>query len=646
MPNHSINPEALKPGRLVRVFAVLSSLFVVVLAIAPLRPYFAEWREVQGRYNRLAEQSGAPTIPIAIQQIWKPKLGVADRCVTCHLGMGNAAPLAGDPLFQAHPPIPHDPKEFGCTVCHSGQGRATTKDAAHGFVSHWDEQLLSVEHQAAGCGACHNNLPLASRQELERGRLLVESLDCLSCHPMDKRGRGTASNLTYVGLKGYRADWHAWHLAEQARDTTGVWKASYGDIPPGDLAVIDTYLRTRVGAPRIIEAQSLAMERGCLGCHKVGGRGGDEGPALDAAGRKPVGDLKFDNVPGERTLVNYMRRHLIDPAGVVPGSQMPAQGFAPEEADLLSSYILFRRSRDLPATFLPKDRLRREMLEEKPAPLSGAQLFAAYCSACHGPRGEGRNYGSLDVRFPANGSSDFLDVAADAFIESTLKTGRPGRKMPALGAPGGSLTQEEISSLVAHLRTLQSPPPSFAAVQQAAPDRALGAQLYKADCAACHGNAGEGTPLGSPLATADNRIRGRREEAYKALIQGVSKTAMPKYSKYDAVTLRSLLDYMTGFTTVPGSRAAWRLGSGNAANGKELYLRHCAGCHGEQGAGKLGPALANSGFLKAATTEYIAATIVRGRSGTPMPAFGRDSVSYAKLTTTEVLDIAVFIRSW
>jgi len=203
---------------------------------------------------------------------------------------------------------------------------------------------------------------------------------------------------------------------------------------------------------------------------------------------------------------------------------------------------------------------------------------------------------------------------------------------------------ERKTGLVAHLRTLQPQPPSSAAVQQAASDRALGERVYKADCAACHGDVGEGTPLGSPLATVDSRIRGRREEAYKALTQGAPKTAMPKYSQYDAVTLRSLLDHMAGFATAPGSRVAWRLGSGNAANGKDLYLRNCAGCHGEQGAGKLGPALANSGFLKAATAEFIAATIVRGRSGTPMPAFGRDSVSYAKLTATEVLDITAFIR--
>ena len=42
--------------------------------------------------------------------------------------------------------------------------------------------------------------------------------------------------------------------------------------------------------------------------------------------------------------------------------------------------------------------------------------------------------------------------------------------------------------------------------------------------------------------------------------------------------------------------------------------------------------------------EYLAATIVRGRAGTPMPSFGRDSVAYMRLTAPEVLDVIAFIR--
>jgi mono/diheme cytochrome c family protein len=643
MSSPAIQPEDFKPGRVTRVFAALSVVFVAVLASAPLRPYFEEWRDTQKRYNQLAARSGSPQIPVAVQQIWKPRLGVTDRCVTCHLGMGNAAPLAADPLFRAHPPVPHDPKEFGCTVCHSGQGRATREKDAHGLVSFWDEQMLDVRHQQAGCGTCHNAVPLIARSELERGRRLVQSLDCLSCHPMDGQGRGTAKNLSNLGLTGYGADWHALHLRKRAEDKTGVWAASYGEISPPDRAAIDAFLRTRVGMPRVIEAQALALERGCLGCHKIQGRGGDEGPALDAAGRKPIGDLNFAGVPGERTLVNYMRRHLLDPAGVVPASQMPPAAGNEEEADLIATYVFFLRARELPVEFLPKDRVRREVLREPPVPMSGAQLFGAFCAGCHAPDGAGRNFGSLNVRFPAIGSADFLDVASDQFLEGSLKLGRPGRKMPALAAPGGSLSEAEAKSLVAFLRAMPRPAPSLAEVERSASDRAAGERLYRADCAACHGELGEGTPLGSPLAVRDAKARGRAA-AYKAIVEGVPGTAMPRYSRYDAASLRALLDYTASLPVVAGSRSAWKKGAGDLARGQFLYQKNCAGCHGDAGDGKLGPALANPGFQKTASEEFIAVTVARGRAGTPMPSFGRDSLNFPTLTAQEILDVAAFVR--
>jgi mono/diheme cytochrome c family protein len=644
MRQSSIRPGELNTKSLTLAFAVLSVVFVAVLASAPLRPYFAEWRDVQKRYNRLAREAGEPVIPIAIQQIWKPEIGVADRCVTCHLGMGTAAPISSDRLFRAHPPIPHEPSEFGCTVCHGGQGRATTREAAHGFVSHWDEELLEAGHTSAGCGTCHTEFPAALRRELARGLHLFESLDCMSCHRVDGRGRGSDPDLTFAGLRGYRSDWHAFHMEERARHAAGPWRESYGDIAAGDLASLDSFLRTRVGAPLIVEAQALALERGCLGCHKIGGRGGDEAPALDAAGRKPVGDLDFRGVRGEHTFANFLRQHLMDPPGIVPGSLMPPVAMSEDEANLLTSYVLFLRGRDFPASFLPRERVRRELLGEKAPRPTGEQSYIAYCSGCHGPAGEGRNYGNLDVRFPAIGHADFLDVASNEFVERTLQLGRPGRRMPALAGPGGSIDDDEMNAIVEYMRTLARRPPAFYAVQLAVSDAGLGARLYRADCVTCHGGSGEGGPLGPPLATADSRVHDRLA-TYRATAYGVPGTAMPGYSIYDARALRSLLDHMANFTRAAGSRERWVMGSGNAEAGRTLYDRNCAGCHGSGGEGATGPALKNSGFLEAATPGYIAATIVRGRSGTTMPAFGRDNPSYPRLTSVEVLDVTAFVAA-
>ena len=578
----TVRASSLNLGRLVLVFAALTVVFVAVLASAPLKPYFSEWRSVQARYNAAARAAGAPPVAIGIKQIWRPSLDVADRCISCHLGMGAAPAVAGDALFREHPPIAHDPKQFGCTVCHGGQGRATTKDAAHGFVSHWDEQMLERRDLSAGCATCHDAVPDAPRRYMTAGLRLIESLDCLACHKLDGRGRGAAPDLTAAGLRGIRADWHAGHLQRHQRRESAEWAASYGPIAPDDLAAIEVALRTRVGMPRVVEARSLAMERGCLGCHKLDGRGGDEGPPLDRVGLKPVGDLDFRNVPGPQTLTNHLRAHLLDPARVVAGSQMPALGYAPEEMDLLTTFLVSLRQRDVPIAFTPPERLRR-LLRESTAPrLTGEQLFKAYCSACHGPQGEGRNYPETGVRYPRIGSPDFLDLASDQFIATTVTVGRPGRRMPALAAPGGALTADDVRALIAYLREA-GPRPGLSGLTAGRPDLS-------------------GPTAGRP---------------------GPSGLTAGR---------PGLLGPATDLT-------------GNAANGRAIYETVCAGCHGPKGEGKVGPALANTGFQQAATPGYVAATVLRGREGTPMPRFSSNNANYPRLTDADAADVAAFVMS-
>ncbi|HKJ89160.1 MAG TPA: DUF302 domain-containing protein, partial [Gammaproteobacteria bacterium] len=54
------------------------------------------------------------------------------------------------------------------------------------------------------------------------------------------------------------------------------------------------------------------------------------------------------------------------------------------------------------------------------------------------------------------------------------------------------------------------------------------------------------------------------------------------------------------------------------------------------------PALNNSGFLAAASNAFIKATMLRGRGGTPMTAYG----GAEKLTDQEMDDLVAYIRSW
>ena len=119
-------------GDPLRAFGVVSALLLALLAIAPAKNHFSEWRHFQKGYLRLVRSRGdAITLQrhfqSGIQQIWQPDLGVTDRCMSCHVGLKEAS-LADVSLqpYRKHPVIPHTTEQFGCVMCHRGQGAATT----------------------------------------------------------------------------------------------------------------------------------------------------------------------------------------------------------------------------------------------------------------------------------------------------------------------------------------------------------------------------------------------------------------------------------------------------------------------------------------------------------------------------------------
>jgi cytochrome c oxidase cbb3-type subunit 3 len=96
--------------------------------------------------------------------------------------------------------------------------------------------------------------------------------------------------------------------------------------------------------------------------------------------------------------------------------------------------------------------------------------------------------------------------------------------------------------------------------------------------------------------------------------------------------------------------------TGDAARGSALYAEHCSACHGEDLQGGIGtgrtfsrernhrvmaPALANPGFLAAASDQFIKRVILHGRQGTAMLSFRERGLS-----ERDAEDIVVFIRGF
>ncbi len=110
----------------------------------------------------------------------------------------------------------------------------------------------------------------------------------------------------------------------------------------------------------------------------------------------------------------------------------------------------------------------------------GARLYGQHCAACHGARGGGGV--GVPLVLP-----DFLATVDDAYLERTVRLGRPGRVMPAFS----SLSEAEVRAVVGYVRGLARAAP-LKAVTVGAGDAARGARLYAGHCAACHGPDGEG----------------------------------------------------------------------------------------------------------------------------------------------------------
>jgi cytochrome c oxidase cbb3-type subunit 3 len=82
-------------------------------------------------------------------------------------------------------------------------------------------------------------------------------------------------------------------------------------------------------------------------------------------------------------------------------------------------------------------------------------------------------------------------------------------------------------------------------------------------------------------------------------------------------------------------------------NGAGLYKAHCNRCHGENGEGRRqgnATSLNNQDFLAMVSDDFLRATISRGRTGTEMPAFAKESGG--PLTSQQITEVIRFLRGW
>ncbi len=215
------------------LYALYSVSILAFFVLTVYEDYTPEWKDYQRQYVKLLiekesdakKKEDLSNFPIAIKQIWNKELKIADRCTTCHLGVDNPDMADARQPFKYHPVahvkddgmIIHDFNEIGCTMCHQGQGLATTEHLAHAFhVPHWELPMYPIGKEGmvqASCPACHDELSAPKDYRLLKGAEMITDsrefaegdndmeIECRECHTYYGIGEVLAPDLTAFGEK-------------------------------------------------------------------------------------------------------------------------------------------------------------------------------------------------------------------------------------------------------------------------------------------------------------------------------------------------------------------------------------------------------------------------------------------------------------
>jgi cytochrome c oxidase cbb3-type subunit 3 len=170
----------------------------------------------------------------------------------------------------------------------------------------------------------------------------------------------------------------------------------------------------------------------------------------------------------------------------------------------------------------------------------GAAAFADNCAPCHGLGGAGQGfYPSLaDDVWIWGGTVDDIHTTILYGIRSGHPDARPDTPMPAFGTQG-MLTRAEIDDVAEHVLSLSGR-------SEDAEAAARGAGIFAEQCAACHGEQGEGMQeFGAPALNDAVWLYGGTKEAIVAQIYSPRHGVMPAWvGRLDPETIKILTTYV------------------------------------------------------------------------------------------------------
>jgi sulfur oxidation c-type cytochrome SoxX len=572
--------------------AIAAFVIFIIHGLVFYDQFFHKWESYQTAYFDQARALAKTDAERAAVSGRKPRIEQTivttfgedrvDRCATCHIGSDDprfkdhAQPLRAHPFSEALGDRQingkwerrHKFSDFGCTVCHDGQGRGLETYYAHGEDHYWPEPLLGylTQHNwrtdfkdklknkellQANCAQCHTEENFKSTPLVAQGRQLFFQKNCYGCHKIEGMASGTLGpDLSEVGKK-FKVD-YLWESIVDPRANSKTSVMPRFNLNDNEVTALVTFLKSRRGinfsetsldryratlagkeakpaepavpgtpstvaaaAPSVALGEKLINDKSCLACHKLGATDGGIAPDLSFAG------LVRDD--------QWMMEHFRNPRALVSDSIMPSFNFPDADFTALTAYL--------------------KTLSKPPAFTTPAEFYQNTCARCHGEKGDGKGLIAIYLDpYPRDlTKAAFMNSKSDDRLLTAIKEGVAGTSM----APWGRvLTDEQVRSLLAYVRQtfMKDKPrplkerdlPTTNPVALSAQSSARGDQIFQLRCTGCHGKKADGKGPNSldilprprnlrngPFinATSDRRL-------FDSILYGVQGTAMPPWIDY------------------------------------------------------------------------------------------------------------------
>ncbi len=610
----------LKPGpgldrgvssRLRWLFLVASLALLATAIWATVAEQRAEWRVLQRRFRALESKTvgggaGEEGETPGLQQVWLADIDRVDRCTSCHLGIADPAMRGAPSPFRSHPGRwleTHRPDRYGCTLCHGGQGEATSyRGAAHRPIPDWSQPIVSRELMESRCGTCHRERNPRATSWLARGRATIADRNCIACHeiPGYDVSELRAPRLDGLPLKVAPSWLRAW----LEKPSSYLPKTRMGNfrLPARDVEGLSAFLLGQPRTPALapVDFSKASVEKGgelfrrsrCVTCHEVNDRGGTLAPALTHVGAKVSREWLFSWVS--------------DPQRLQPKTLMPRFRFADDEARDLAAYLASEFS-DPPQGFGASRSAPDASLAQE-----GRRVFERRaCTSCHDLEGFPK-LARIGPKLTAVGDRVLEPAPLVARgIAPTVpnwiytKVRGPEQVLEAARMPTFGFSEQDGAALAVALLSLRARemPPSRTTRDPVRPvyepQGEFGALVRRYRCLSCHMAQGTGGTLSTVVFDRiGSQLRRDQIERFVQKPYGIRVSLQERMPQLDVTPeeARTLAGYLSTVmvddaleTAVPSDRQT-------VARGLALFAAHgCIACHiaGEKG-GYVGPELNGS----------------------------------------------------